>query len=361
MKTPRLIMGRNGRWLLTFAEKLPDNRGWATRTVSTHTSVRAEAEGFRRRWISGNAVLDSGQRDKDDYLLADLIDGYLADLEQRGAGRSEHKALPNIAKGELGALYPAQLTQDVILTWGRRRKVSNGSLRRDLSSIRAMLNWGVRTGKLKAENVPHITLPPAGPARDVWLDEVSEQRLWDIAANDVETGIGRGSGRATGTLTLGGMFICLALGTGARREAIGDLTWDRVDLARRQIDFRKPERRVTKKQRVVVPINDRLLVVLTRFKDEWETVRHGIDPRVIPCEEDYPRRRVTKILRENGFSHITPHVFRHTFITLNLRAGVSIWDVSKLAGVSPVVLDKHYAHHVPDSRMLAQANRRFAA
>jgi integrase len=55
---------------------------------------------------------------------------------------------------------------------------------------------------------------------------------------------------------------------------------------------------------------------------------------------------------------VTPHVLRHTRITLLLRAGVSVWDVSGLVGASPDVIQKVYGHHAADDRLRAQANRR---
>ena len=359
---------------LVWAEKLANGK-WATRTETTHTRHRAEAEAFRRRYISATLKLDTGTgagAEDTEAVLAALIDGYLHDLERRGAGRSDRVSLPKIRDGELGHLFPRELSADVLNAWARTRKVSTGALRRDLQSLKAVLNWAVRTRQLGADDRPHIALPPPGPPRDVWLNEADEQRLWDLAAKDTETvgwSTGRGNRvgpgsrlRDTGLLSMGGAFICLALGTGARREAISDLTWDRVDLSSLTIDFRKPGRRETKKKRVVAPINSRLLPVLQRLKHEWETHRHGIGLKVIDGHA-WPRKGVFRILRQGGGfgPEVTPHVFRHTFITLNLRAGVSIWDVSKLAGVSVTVLAKHYAHHAQDARLMAEANKRFAA
>ena len=367
---PKLSLNRQGRWQFSYAEKLANGQ-WATRSVSTHTKIRAEAEAVRRRWMSDRfalGVLPEDMGDSNGHLLADLIRGYLADLVQRGAGRTDQHTLAKIAESELGALYPQQLTPEVLLAWCKGRRVANGTLRRDLQSIKAVLGWARKVKRLKHDDMPHITLPDAGPARDVWLDEKEEQRLWDIASQDTIAPRGRGptakrgwSWHTPGTLSMGGAFICLALSTGARREAITDLTWDRVDLKARTINFKKPGRRVTRKVRVVAPIDDRLLPVLTRLKHEWENVHAVTSPKVLQGDE-WPRKRVFQILREGGFPRgITPHAFRHTFITLCLRAGMLMWDVGELAGVSPEMMKKHYAHHAKDSRLLKEANRRFAA
>lgn len=279
MKLPPLSMNRSGRWQFSYAEKLPNGK-YATRPVSTHTTNRALAEAFRHRWLADRHALGALPETASDsgHLMSDLIRGYLADLAQRGAGRTDQRQLPKIAESVIGALYPQQLTPEVILDWCRSRgRVAQGTVRRDLQIIKAVLNWAVKVKRLKHDDAPHITLPAAGPPRDVWLDEVEEAKLWDLASQDTLQPRGFGplgkGGRpwhVPGHLTMGGAFVCIALSTGARREAITDLTWDRVDFAARTIDFRKPGRRVTRKVRPVTPIDDRLLPVLTRLRREWE-------------------------------------------------------------------------------------------
>lgn len=371
IKLPPLSMNRSGRWQFSYAEKLPNGK-YATRPVSTHTTNRAHAEAFRHRWLADRHALGAlpeagGLAGENGYLMADLIRGYLADLVQRNAGRSDQRSLPKIAESVIGALYPQQLTPEVILDWCRSRRVAQGTLRRDLQSVKAVLNWAIRAKRVKHDDAPHITLPNAGPPRDVWLDEHEEQRLWDAASQDSVQPRGRGlmarrsrPWHVPGNLTAGGAFICIALSTGARREAIMDLTWDRVDLKARTLDFRKPGRRVTRKVRPVSRIDDRLMPVMVRLKREHDA-KAVAGPKVIEGD-DWPRKRVFQILRDGGFGpNITPHVFRHTFITLSLRAGMSMWDVGEVAGVSPEMMKKHYAHHASDNRLLKEVNRRFAA
>jgi integrase len=50
---------------------------------------------------------------------------------------------------------------------------------------------------------------------------------------------------------------------------------------------------------------------------------------------------------------------RHTFITLALRAGTSLFEVSQLVGDTYATLEAHYAHHQADSALDRAANRRF--
>ena len=53
-----------------------------------------------------------------------------------------------------------------------------------------------------------------------------------------------------------GRFVAIGLNTGARKEAIEELVWDRIDMKARRIDFRDPgSGSVTNKRRVLVPIS----------------------------------------------------------------------------------------------------------
>ncbi len=60
--------------------------------------------------------------------------------------------------------------------------------------------------------------------------------------------------------------MTLALHTGARSGAILAVTWNRVDLDRRLVDYREPGRARTRKRRVPAPINDTLHAALTEAK-----------------------------------------------------------------------------------------------
>jgi integrase len=335
---PRLRQLRSGIWVLARSERCADGK-IRTHTESTGTRDRAEAEHFLREVAAQTAVRAANGA----VTVNDLIAGYEQDAQDRGASASTFIALRPI-KALLGAYRPDQLTRDVLRDYRASRGNTQGPThRRELAGLLAVFNWAVRHRLMPQASVPYIELPANSLPREVFLDENDEARLWALAAGDEDR---------HGRLSKVGLFVCLALGTGARAGAIMQLTWDRVDFKTGMVDYRVPGQKMTKKRKVKTVMNSRLLPVLTRARAEAPFARKVIHSNV--------RRRLEGFLTAHGFGHVTPHVFRHTFVTLSLRAGMSIWDVAGLAGMSPNVLQTVYGHHVADARLRDAANRRFA-
>jgi integrase len=331
---PRLKLNKSGYWTLVSAERGEDGK-WRTRTVSCHTRDQSEAQQFRRAFL---AIAEPSS----DQTVGRLITEYLDHGRDRQITNAQFAALKPV-KELLGAYRPEEITLELQRAYRKQRQVADGTIRRELGALIAVLNWAVKFDKLEATQRRHVERPEPPPAREAWLNEGDEARLWGLAAEDRDR---------LGRLSLVGLFVCLALGTGARSGAIYALTWDRVDLKAGTVDFRVPGERVTKKLKVKTVINERLLPILQRARTDYPFARKVISQLDI-------RRGVNGFLRKHGFSHITPHAFRHTFVTLSLRAGVDPWTVAELVGMSLNVLDTVYGHHVPDERLRKAANRRF--
>ena len=108
------------------------------------------------------------------------------------------------------------------------------------------------------------------------------------------------------------------------------------------IDFRPWGRGVSNKRRVAVPVGSRLRDVLLRARRE--AVRGGKGDLVIWQDT---RREFESFLAWAGpeFDDVTWHVLRHTFATLMLRAGVTLWDVAGLLGDDYSTVQRVYGHH----------------
>jgi integrase len=137
------------------------------------------------------------------------------------------------------------------------------------------------------------------------------------------------------------LFILIALYTGARSGAILELTWDRVDLETRRIDFGAGR---GLKRRSIVPINDELFDVMVNAFDaancKW-VISHGAR-RLASIRHGFRMAVADAQLKD-----VTPHVLRHTAASWMLQAGVPIEEVAAYLGNSKEIVRRVYGHHSP--------------
>lgn len=130
----------------------------------------------------------------------------------------------------------------------------------------------------------------------------------------------------------------LALETAGRKQALLDLTWDRVDFETKVIHLHDPMRQVTKKRRASVPISPTLLPHL-------EAVRKASGPVLGHGGDVY--QQIRRIARLAKVPNVSPNVFRHTAATKMARRGVPLWIIAKILGNSLEMVERVYAKHEP--------------
>jgi integrase len=205
--------------------------------------------------------------------------------------------------------------------------VGDGTIRRELSVLRAALRW--QDPNTKAV----VALPPAAPPKDRYLTTSEFQSLLAAAqASHVK------------------LFIVLALATAARKEALLTLTWDRVDLSRGIINL---GRGVRQKGRAVVPVNDfarewlqkAQAAAVSDFVIEWAggavaSIRTGFDAACAKA----------------GFTDVTPHVLRHTAAVWMAEAGVRMSEIAQYLGHRDSrTTERVYARYSPEYLQTAAA------
>jgi len=145
-------------------------------------------------------------------------------------------------------------------------------------------------------------------------------------------------------------LLLLGLLTPARREAILELTWNRVDFANRMIHFnakdmdqRDPLNKGRKKGRTSLPMGDYLHGHLRAQRDISESLY------VISYEGQMikdPKRALNSLKKRAGVLDWTLHDLRRTAATWATEMGVEVKDVRDLLAHSKnsVVTEKHYIH-----------------
>ena len=167
------------------------------------------------------------------------------------------------------------------------------------------------------------------------------------------------------------MFVLIALQTGARKNAILDLTWGRVHQYRGVIDFNNPEKNVTKK-RWPVSRNDQRLCAVLQDARQFALSDNVIEWHGRPCADikkgfaelavDAGSYRLDQDSKgqETKRATISPHVLKHTAISWLAEAGYTVDQIADMTDTETKTVRRIYRHVAPDylaplSKTLADA------
>ena len=322
--------------------------GYLTRRQSTATKDPAEAQRYFDAFCADARGQAQAVAAAAPATVEELCRAWLEFVEPLGKARTGRHVLAAIRR-ELGH-YTAPQLDGVILQDYARLRPSPGTVRRELGALRTVLIWAGDQRRISRDDVPVFkgVIPPTGPPRLRFLDAVQEPWFWAEAQRWPGAQTNPRDRIAAQRVAL---FVALGLDTAARREAIIELTWDRVDLAAGTIDFHLPGRRLTKKRRVRgVRIAKRLMPVL---KEAW--LRAPKDPggqaigRVVGyTNPESISRPFARFADDIGVKWVTPHVLRHSWGSLRAMEGHSLYDIAQAMGDTVATIEATYLHLSPD-------------
>lgn len=348
MPTPILdIDQRTGNFAAFWSE------GRRSKRKSMGTPDRTVAEARFAEWLllGGHRAAAPGEALQRKLTVAELWKVYDKSHVQKNVAAPETAAYSwRNLEPHFGKLTLDQIDEDVIEDYLEARTEGDigkpsvsSTVRRELSALVACMNWHAapERGKkrlIKAQDVPHIALPAESAPRDRWLATAEIKALFDV--------------EMTPRLR---MFLWLALETAARKRAILDLTWDRVDLETGMIQYAVPGKKVTKKRRPSVPISATLRRVL-----EAVPAAGRVGPVVPPGGDVWPQ--IQSAVRRAGLSPavsrdtgqavkatgVSPHTFRHTAATHMARRGVPLYVIAGVLGNTLAMVERVYSHHCPE-------------
>ena len=139
-------------------------------------------------------------------------------------------------------------------------------------------------------------------------------------------------------------IVLFAAMTGVRRGEILNLTWDDVNLKDRLVTIHSSLNYRVKGGKVrVVPLNETVARLLESITDKAGLVFKGI--RGEKANGNHVGCRFRSALREMGFERkLHFHSLRHSFASLLVQKGVSLYHVQKLLGHSSARVTEVYAH-----------------
>jgi len=222
-------------------------------------------------------------------------------------------------RDRFGPMLVEDISDAVIAAHTRARRaagIKDGTLWTELGRLKNVLNWAKKQ-KLIAE-VPEIVRPKKPDSTVPHLTREEVKKLIDAAEGHLK------------------LYVIVAVTTGARDEAIRDLTWDRVDFSANVIHLKDPAVTHQQKGRPPVAMNS---MVLTALVAEAQMIMQTGDKLQGPVIRYHGHRvgSVKKALAAAGrragiLHHVHPHMLRHTAAVHMLQAGKPLLEVSQVLG-----------------------------
>lgn len=300
---------------------------------TTGTRDRREAEAFRAAFVlnSGSQPLDGAE-----VPISAVLDSYY----ERHAKHLPSGFQAKIAIDSLKAFYGIS-TVGAVTARNHERFIddkkakgkSAGTINRHLGTLRASLRFAVRSGDLAA--APHVPALREPAPRALILERKQVAKLLRTA-------------RRLGHHHVV-WFIRLALYTGARRSAILQLDWTRVDLKAGTVDFRLPGVIHSRKRRAVTALPNRVLRGLQALRKRTQGT-HVIEYNGAPVASI--KRSWKLVAKAAKLPHVTPHVLKHTAVSWALRVA-SLWTVSGMTATSVRTLQNVYGKHLVEDQRAA--------
>jgi integrase len=345
--TPYIDTEANGVWYVYFSV------GRRSKRESLGTREEGEALARFAEWIRQGLGQRGKVEGKTDYTVAELwgvYDEKHVQVEVMPNGRATIGYAWKNLQPHFGALVVADVPEaiDGFVALRQKAGAAPATIRREVATLLAGLRYCAtkKGGKLiEAVDLDEVELPPDSEPRDRWLKMDEVQRLLDAAAAGRKERLSRVE-----------RFLWLALFTAARKEALLELTWDRVDFETNTIHLNVPGRKLTKKRRADVTIASQLRPVLERAYSERGdhklVLDHGADDlwasiQYVAIRAGFSDQKVAKGKSPKA-TGISPHVLRHTAATHMARRGVALWKIAQILGNSLAMVEKVYAKWVPE-------------
>jgi integrase len=338
------VIKRGNRWQARWYDengKRKSQGGFETKTAA-------------REWVDGKTdevlALRRGDlptlRRRDMPTLGELVEEFLAQhnaeastlasLKKRLRYATEGPSLDG--QGGWSDLRIDRLEQHTIGTW--RKRLPARSAYGIHKSLRQALHYAVRV-KLLEENPAALVANPEPKRAEVEtftlaeLAVVADELLPAFRAIPVFAG-------------LTGLRPCELFGL-ERRDV--DRQAGVVHVRREYVDGEVKLYGKTGRSLRTVPLPARAVQALAEHPARLDTpilfpaTRGGhIDLQAFRWREWYPA------LEAAGVAKRVPYALRHTYASLSIAAGVSLFELSRFMGTSPQMLDRTYGHLLPDAR-----------
>jgi integrase len=312
-------------WWIPRAEGKP-RRKRARLGIKKSTPLK-EAEAAFGLWVRAReAALGQDQK----LTVGQIMSLYIADRRKEGKRVDKMEFQWRSLKKKFEHMQPADLETEIEVEGEQRTRCHLYAVERDkigrardtihseLNLLRTAMAWAA---KRKKTAPVFVWVPSAGKPRRTALTLKQIASLIE-AIHDATLHIR--------------LLIVIALATGARKQAILELTWPRVDLDHRTIDFNTGEKKSIldtshQKGRAVVDIGEGLYALLKEAK-EYAHTDHVIEYRGKPVKD--PKDGVKAVFMAAGLSgrFLGLHALRHTLATSAAELGIDMRKIQHMLG-----------------------------
>jgi integrase len=276
-------------------------------------SAEAEARGI---WERG---------DRSPWTVGRIMTAYLASIAHKPS-HSRREDAWKAMRPFWERVDPELVDEPMCRAYRSRRKVADATARYELMQLSTALGWATTAGHILRRRP--VWLPPVPERKTRHLTQAEFQRFFAAVRAEHAR-----------------LYVLVGLFTVARPGAILELTWDRVDFMRRQVDFTPPGYVRTAKRRTVVAVGDTLLAALqTAYAGrtcEYVIERGG--------QRVHSIKKAFAAASERSGVHATPYTLRHTGAVWAAEAGVSMPELAQMLGHDDDrTTQRHYARFSPE-------------
>jgi site-specific recombinase XerD len=311
---------RNGTYYLWYN----DDAG-RRRKVSTKTKSKTEALRFIRGWGNGSSkppqkpisqFVEEYHRYSKTIHAQSTADSYL------GVYRMFIQHIGDIDIGDVTTKHIDTFLSHKITT------VSPATARRCRSALSSLFKTAKRWRCIDHDPVRESHKPRLSERMPLYLNQKEIKRLVSVI-DDHDFGD----------------VVLVALLTGLRSSEIRNLTWKQIDFRRKVIHVQNTSQYTTKSKRDrSIPMHRKLVSILKKRNKnaQYSLVFHNQGRLLRHWNLSIPFKRYVKKARLNP--DLTLHSLRHSFASMLVDNGASLYVVQKLLGHSDVSSTQIYSH-----------------
>lgn len=331
----------DGRWIVYYYEPRPDGK---RKKIREYFNRGPEGEAAaKQRDAELGLRKTSPRKSRSGPAFAELAMAYVKfrgfneNSEKHVKIRLQANILPQL--GHRPAVMLDDNDMDLYVKRRRREGVKDSTIRRELTDIKAIMNWAakrrppiipfnpVRDYKKPTED-DDIIMPPTD-------DEISA--LFDTFSHIQNAHVNRF------------VTLCCYLGARPGYKEILSIRWGQISWQGQSVRVLSAEKGGPRSRQV--PIHDAFVATIKSWWNE-DRKKHGESKAKNLTIVHYFGRPIKSIKKawNNALTNagikrrIRPYDLRHRFVTLALEEGADIKALSEIVGSRPETLQRHYQH-----------------